>query len=69
MTIYSKNRKGEWVWMIDNIKFIGKIRIWLSFQRWFQLMYTPLHIILGFYYGYKWSEIKPFVEKHISQWW
>ena len=70
MTIYTQNKKGEWIWMIDNIKFIGRIRIWLAFNRSWQLITTPRHIILGFYYKYDWnSEIKPFVQEHIKQWW
>ena len=66
MTIYVRNRNNKWIKSIDNYKLIFDIPMWFAYQQWWQLLITPKHIILGFYYGYKWKDIKKFVVKHIK---
>lgn len=67
MTIYIRNRNNKWIKSIDNYKSIFNVHICFSYQRWWQLLITPKHIVLGFYYGYEWKNIKTFVLKHINQ--
>ena len=67
MTIYIRNRNNKWIKSIDNYKPIFNVHIWVAHQRWWQLLIASKHIVLGFYYGYEWKNIKTFVLKHINQ--
>ena len=67
MTIYIRNRKGKWAKSFDNYTWLLNLHVWLAKQRWWQLLITPRHIILGAWYGYTSKQIYWFVSRHIKE--
>ena len=67
MTIWVRNRKGKWVRSLDNFSWILRLHIWLANQRWWQLLITPKHVLLGVWFGYTTRDIWRFVSRHIKE--
>lgn len=67
MTIYIRNRKNEFIRSSDNNHYTLIFHLWLARQRWWQLLITPKHVILGIYYGYSVEEIAKFVRRHVKE--
>ena len=64
--IWVKNWNGKFVKSLDNYRLVFSIDMWISKQRWWQLLVTPKHILLGAWYGYTSVEILDFVKKHVT---
>ena len=52
---------GKVIWTKKQQKgWYFKFNCWLAFQRWWQIILIPYHIIAGYYYGYSTKEIYKF---------
>jgi len=59
MTIYSE---GKLIWTNKQQKRkYFKFNCWLAYQKWYQILLIPYHIIAGYYYGYSTKEIYEFI--------
>lgn len=46
-------RKG----LIKNGSKLFNLWCWLAYQRWYQMMLIPMHVVKGYYYGYSTKQI------------
>lgn len=67
MTIWIRGWNNKWVRSLDNHSWILHFHIWFAYQRWWQLLLTPKHVILGAWYGYSSKEIYWFISRHIRE--
>lgn len=66
MTIYIRDKNGQWKKSWDNNRFIFTFNLYVARNRWIQLfLITPKHLILGLYYGYSLKAILSFIREHI----
>lgn len=68
MTIYIRNWRGKLKPSIDNIHTIRIIHQYLAYSRIWQLIITPMHIILGARYGYTSQDVWDFIYRHMQYW-